>query len=336
MKRKGNTRSRKANRQRGGATKEYICKCKSENGGPFNCTCSNPTNVATTNKPVNKPVPTPAPAPAPTPAPVPVTNAKEIKAHYNVWKERRERMSKEILEAPVHLQVIRPSDIGVFVSETDHNSKSSGSDLLLNSPLLTNANSELVKEIVSSVCKDVCTASNDVVVESQELLTKDQCLKLIELAEQAYSKFNLGESTVDLSTLSNLEKSVYSGSRLDDFKTILTVKDLVDIIGDRAYDKICQTLGITESPDAIAIRRTVAENRWINFHTDNALKTVQVPLSHDDSCIGGKLVFALPDGSLVQPTRVPGSILYHHGDVVHGVTQLTSGKRYGLFVLVSR
>ena len=323
MKRKGNTRSRKANRQRGGATKEYICKCKSENGGPFNCTCSNPTNVTTTNKPVNKPVPAPAP--------VPVTNAKEIKANY---EKKREELVEQPIRVPV--RVYRGLDIGVFVSETDHNSKSSGSDLLLNSPLLTNANPELVKEIVSSVCKDVCTASNDVVVESQELLTKDQCLKLIELAEQAYSKFNLGESTVDPSTLSNLEKSVYSGSRLDDFKTIVTVKDLVDIIGDRAYDKICQTLGITESPDAIAIRRTVAENRWINFHTDNALKTVQVPLSHDDSCIGGKLVFALPDGSLVQPTRVPGSILYHHGDVVHGVTQLTSGKRYGLFVLVSR
>jgi hypothetical protein len=324
MKSKRNSRSRKANRQKGGATKQYICTCKSENGGPFNCTCSNPTNVGTsTNKPVNKPVPAPTP--------IPVANVKEIKANY---EKKREKLEKQNIKVPV--RVFHGEDIGVFVSETDHNSKSSGSDLLLNSPLLTNANPELVKEIVSSVCKDVCTASNDVVVESQELLNKDQCLKLIELAEQAYSKFNLGESTVDPSTLSNLEKSVYKGSRLDDFKTIVTVKDLVDIIGDRAYDKICDTLGISTAPNAIAIRRTVAENRWINFHTDNAQKTVQVPLSHDDSCVGGKLVFALPDGSIVQPTRVPGSILYHHGDVVHGVTQLTSGKRYGLFVLVSR
>lgn len=334
-----NSRSRrKSLKQRGGETKEYTCTCKSINGASIVCTCTKAAVKEVEQEFKQKEAEIKEQVKV-LPAPE-EDNNNSNNNNDAYWRARRSRSVNNNNSGGGGF------DIGVFVTETDLDSKSnlpaeksSGADLLVNDHLLFNVDTELIKEVVSSVCKDVCSPSNDLAVESDETLNKGQCFKLIELADNTYSKFKLGESLIDTNTLSNLEKSVHSGSRLDDFKTILSVKELTDVIGDKAYEKICDTLGLTgksRSPDAIAIRRTVAENRWINFHTDNALKTVQVPLSHDNSCVGGKLVFALPDGSIVKPTRVPGSILYHHGDVVHGVTRLTSGTRYGLFVLVSR
>ena len=39
---------------------------------------------------------------------------------------------------------------------------------------------------------------------------------------------------------------------------------------------------------------------------------------------------------LLAPQRAVGSVVAHHGDVVHGVTRLLGGMRYGLFALVAR
>ncbi len=105
------------------------------------------------------------------------------------------------------------------------------------------------------------------------------------------------------------------------------------------YRRILRVLNLGESdaaPDAIAVRRTEATGRWIGFHTDRAARTVQVPLADDGSCTGGRLLFAGPDGALVTVPRGAGRILAHDGDAVHGVTRLTAGTRYGLFVLRAR
>jgi hypothetical protein len=47
-------------------------------------------------------------------------------------------------------------------------------------------------------------------------------------------------------------------------------------------------------------------------------------------------VFLTSAGDVVQPHRVAGGILAHDGDVVHGVTRLEKGVRYGLYVLRAR
>ena len=60
---------------------------------------------------------------------------------------------------------------------------------------------------------------------------------------------------------------------------------------------------------------------------------MQVPLSGDNECLGGQLVFASPDDSVNVAARVPGVPIFHHGHEVHGVTALLRGVRWGCFLL---
>ena len=125
------------------------------------------------------------------------------------------------------------------------------------------------------------------------------------------------------------------GSCETDFKLLLSPAQLLNIIGPVGYGAILTALGCSV-PDAIAIRRTEATGRFIAFHTDHAARTVQVPLIDDKSCIGGRLLFACTDGQLMPAQRRQGCILAHDGDVVHGVTCLVQGVRFGLYALRSR
>ncbi len=68
---------------------------------------------------------------------------------------------------------------------------------------------------------------------------------------------------------------VAAGSCEGDFKLLLTLQELRSIVGDDACERILSALE-TDAPDAIALRRTTASGRWINFHTDTAARTVQV------------------------------------------------------------
>jgi hypothetical protein len=61
--------------------------------------------------------------------------------------------------------------------------------------------------------------------------------------------------------------------RLQDADQI-TVRQLRSIVGRDACARILSEL--ETSPDAIALRRTTASGRWINFHTDAAALTLQV------------------------------------------------------------
>jgi hypothetical protein len=51
--------------------------------------------------------------------------------------------------------------------------------------------------------------------------------------------------------------------------------ELQAIVGKPACARILSELE-SDCPDAIALRRTTASGRWINFHTDTAARTVQV------------------------------------------------------------
>jgi ubiquitin C len=68
---------------------------------------------------------------------------------------------------------------------------------------------------------------------------------------------------------------VAAGSCEGDFRLLLTLQELRSIVGDDACERILSALE-TDAPDAIALRRTTASGRWINFHTDAAARTVQV------------------------------------------------------------
>jgi hypothetical protein len=67
----------------------------------------------------------------------------------------------------------------------------------------------------------------------------------------------------------------------------------------------------------------------VAFHTDRSTQTMQVPLNDDYE--GGQLCWAV-DGRLEVPHRPAGSATIHMGHVVHGVTAMTTGCRYSLFL----
>ena len=87
--------------------------------------------------------------------------------------------------------------------------------------------------------------------------------------------------------------------------------------------------------DEIKLRRCAAHGKHINFHTDFALETMQVPLVGDDSYRGGRLVF-LNESGVRTPKRPAGSATVHNNRILHGVSELVSGVRYSLFFLRKR
>lgn len=84
--------------------------------------------------------------------------------------------------------------------------------------------------------------------------------------------------------------------------------------------------------DDIIIRRCQAHGRLINFHTDKSSKTLQLSLNDDSEYEGGRLLFATK-GRIEVPARKRGTITVHNNKIVHGVTKMQSGVRYGLFFL---
>lgn len=146
---------------------------------------------------------------------------------------------------------------------------------------------------------------------------------------------------------SKLAEDIAARATEDDFKVVLSPPALTALIGARAFQQLNGILqgkagaaagvGNAPLPDAIAIRRTVATGKWIKWHTDAAGRTLCVPLSDANDCIGGQLLFAgVGKAEVVAPLRTPGGWIVHDGDMAHGVTKLVQGTRYGLFLLKAR
>jgi len=69
----------------------------------------------------------------------------------------------------------------------------------------------------------------------------------------------------------------------------------------------------------------------IEFHRDFSKRTMQVALNDESEYSGGRLVFVTGAG-LLAPPRPAGSATIHTNKIVHGVSTLRSGIRYGLFL----
>jgi len=76
----------------------------------------------------------------------------------------------------------------------------------------------------------------------------------------------------------------------DDIKINLKRSQLVDYIGNEAVLELEKTFG--QRYDEILVRRCQAHGKFINFHTDVSLRTMQIALNGDDEYEGGNLVFA--------------------------------------------
>ena len=91
-------------------------------------------------------------------------------------------------------------------------------------------------------------------------------------------------------------------------------------------------------PPRLLLRRTKASNgsgsgKHIGFHRDHALMTVNVALNSFDAFRGGKLLMVTPHGERRFDERRAGHAVAMDGALVHAVSSLTAGVRYGLFAV---
>ena len=126
-----------------------------------------------------------------------------------------------------------------------------------------------------------------------------------------------------------------AASTTDDLKVTLTEAELANLVGRLVVDGLKKMMpaGMAQDFTTIKLRRCTAVGQCINFHTDVSHRTMQVALTDENTYGGGALVFANAEG-LHFPLRPAGSATIHDKTVVHGVTELVHGVRYGLFFLV--
>lgn len=115
----------------------------------------------------------------------------------------------------------------------------------------------------------------------------------------------------------------------DDLKIKIDRQMLIDLIGLDLCAKLESMFGHYSD---IIIRRCQSHGKLIDFHLDSSTRTLQLVLNDDKDYVGGRLVFAT-EGQLHVPVRSKGTVTIHDNTIVHGVTQLESGVRYGLFFL---
>lgn len=132
-----------------------------------------------------------------------------------------------------------------------------------------------------------------------------------------------------------------TGSAATDTKVDLSLEELESLVGASALAAMQETFAAPI--DKIKMRRVSpsmsgedgSENGdVINFHLDKFAKTMGVALNDASEYDGSRLTFALPgSGSLAQPLRRAGTATVHDNGIAHGVTPITRGVRYGLFLL---
>jgi len=135
--------------------------------------------------------------------------------------------------------------------------------------------------------------------------------------------------------LDSAHAALSDADSVDDLKLILEHDELEALIGSDSVQALHRAFagpdGNRNRCQRIRLRRCMAIGKHINWHTDVNLRTMQVALNGDDEYNGGRLLFATKAG-LKSPPRPTGAVTIHEHDIVHGVTELQSGVRYGLFL----
>lgn len=126
----------------------------------------------------------------------------------------------------------------------------------------------------------------------------------------------------------------------------ITVKreELTGFIGCDAVRDLDELFG--QTCEDIVLRRCNKMGHYIDFHLDYSIKTMQVAVVDDREYEGGRLAYVVKsekgenenekenEGVRVEiPERKKGAITVHDNRVIHGVTPLYGGVRYGLLVL---
>ena len=142
--------------------------------------------------------------------------------------------------------------------------------------------------------------------KQHDVLTNDQCLDLIKYIDK------------------------YEQSDKNDFKLNITNEVLVQIIGDETFQKLISLYD--GNYNTIYIRKVTGNNSLIDFHKDYSKQTMKIALNSPPEFEGGDLVY-LSDGLIHKLDNLQGTITIHNNDIIHGVTPITKGTRYSLFIL---
>lgn len=126
-----------------------------------------------------------------------------------------------------------------------------------------------------------------------------------------------------------LDEHAYTATT--DSKVSLTLEKLSTLLGESKVEEMLFAFG--GRVDEVKLRRVRGGSREvINFHTDHAMRTMQIALNDEREYCGGHVTYATASG-FQQATRSPGFATIHDNTVVHGVTEITTGVRYSLFFL---
>ena len=115
-----------------------------------------------------------------------------------------------------------------------------------------------------------------------------------------------------------------------DFKLEITYNTLQKLIGNTKLLKLQKIFNSNISK--IKLRRVIGNNSYIDFHKDYANKTLKVPLNSHKEYKGGDIVY-LSNGERHIPKQNLNSMTIHGNDIIHGVSSITDGIRYSLFLL---
>ena len=94
--------------------------------------------------------------------------------------------------------------------------------------------------------------------------------------------------------------------------------------------------GQAESDVKVLLRRCEAHGIFIQWHSDQGLwysTVMQVALNNDSEYDGGRLLYITAASGFSCPSHPAVTATFHDKDVVHAVSTLASGARYGLFLL---
>ena len=218
--------------------------------------------------------------------------------HYNIQHE-----------STLHMALNLRGDIGEFGAHED----SPGTHFLMHdAPLLD----EDVRDIVQAVKRSspILLPPSKPITGVSSLLSEAHCEALRQFIDARWEE---------------AAASGQSQALLDDFKLNLTRRELAELLDDRTVDALEDAF--SGSYTTIKMRRASAVGRCINFHVDHSLRTMQVVLNQNYA--GGSLVFLSDGGQVSIPRRSLGSATIHDCSIVHGVSRIKDGVRFGLFFL---
>lgn len=237
-----------------------------------------------------------------------INSAVKLLMPNELGKHARSEMTKEL------------TDIGVYGSHEGN----IGSEFLKAAPNTATPSPEALSEIVEKLHgnPNAKQFSRDLHSTYQIIQFERFCAAVRDYVEMKYEEA--------------LARGTSNSDELSDFKLEIALETLAEIQDADIF--VLEWLRNTFAAriDKVVIRRSCCYGKHINFHVDSALKTMQVALnSRGDDYEGGKLVYIVKNRLLI-PKRSLGSIFIHRNDILHGVTEMVRGVKYGLFFLKLR